>query len=989
MSRTGRRLAALLMLVSLLAAMCGRGSGLPTLLFRNGESCEGRQVAVYRIPALASWPDGSLVAVIDARYDNYRDLSDGSQICIACRRSSDGGKTWSEASIIWKCPWNDSEKWSASDPSLIVDERTGCVFCFYNALEHVKKEGYKYRHFFQGSDDRGATWSKPVEITDSIRYSGWKREESSLISSGRGIQLRDGTLVHTLTCEDQVCLFGSEDHGSTWKLIGGIAQSGSECKVVELDDGRLVINARVEDHMGGRVIHVSRDRGKTWMSRLDMTLPDEGCNAGLNVLPVNGRNMMAFSNCAAWGARNCLTLRLSGDGGDSWTRGIVIDRDDGGYSEIVRLPGGAAGVIWERIKTGLTYFRRIEAEELARDAATSHVVQYGDDWIPCCTQRLAVTFSSAVAAKRAHADVATLPFGKRCAFSTRWDDLNPRHEQMAATLNPLGVYSTFYINGRPDDSFCELMRRLVASGNSIGCHSISHVRMEYLLPAISFREVMENRIALEVGSQSPVSTFVLPYSNTAAFADEFAECRVGAALANAGLIGGAETRRDIAGRYGFPNFRWCASYTFRANDREPSAKEFGSKFGWGLSLCDKGTLFCGPHITFGAHTWQTDEGLRTLGDFVGKVAHRDNIWYVNENTYAAYRIQSLNAKVVKRRVKGGNVLFEIVRPMPYALGAAVDLHLTLSESPNAVKLDGKPMAAEARISLPPPDVVPTRFVRLGNVLKVEDDCETFHTEFVNEGSSWLSDVRFSLRLPPEYEPGVVYSSRAKVEAGERVALRWKVAAPKEQAFRAGNLFAALEVDGREGNGRVRYWATLLKPRAPERLLVPRDTATICGPLKCCDVPNADVLAAASVPNARLANVEGVEFGNWRRAAVWSSAMDYAVIVPAPDEGVQVRNEMRAKKDAKVILLAFDFIADVEKGGRLWRMAFKALEAEEGKVSVFMNGKPFADKTGLFEPRPRANRVVFAVESRSLAPFQQELSIKSVPDGIPAVFSPAE
>ena len=977
------------LLAALLAATCGKGGDLPTLLFRNGESCEGRKVAVYRIPALASWPDGSLVAVTDARYDDYRDLRDGHPICIACRRSSDGGRSWSEPTVLWRCPWNDTEKWAASDPSLIVDEQTGRVFCFYNVMEHVRNEGLLYRHFVQSSNDKGATWGKPVEISAAIRPPSWGKETIALITSGRGVQFRDGTLVHTMTGEDEVCLFGSEDHGSTWKMIGSIAQGGSECKVVELDDGSIVINARVEGHRGGRHIHVSRDRGKTWSSRLDMTIPDSGCNAGLNVLPVNGRNMMAFSNCTSWGERNAVTLRLSGDGGNSWTKGILIDRDDGGYSEIVKLPGGAAGVIWERIKTGLTYFRRIEAAELCRDAVTAYVDPYADGWIPCCTQRLAVAFSSADAAKRVHADVAILPFGKKYAFSTRWDDMNPRHEQMAATLNPLGVYSTFYINDRPDDSFCGLMRRLVAAGNSIGCHSISHVRMEHLLPAISFREVMENRIALEVGSQSPVSTFVLPYSNAAAVADEFAEKRVGMAVGNAGLIGGAETRRDIAGRYGFPNFRWCASYTFRANDREPSAKEFGSRFGWGLGLCDRNALFCGPHVTFGVHTWQSDDGLKTLGDFVGKVAGRDDIWYVNENTYAAYRIQSLNAKVVEKRVKGDKALFEIVRPMPYALGAAVDLHLKLSETPKEMKLDGKPMTANAQVCLPPADVVPTRFVRLGNVLKVENDLETFHAEFVNEGNSRLSDVRFFLRLPPGYEPGVIQSSRASVAAGERVSLRWKVAAPKEPMFQEGNLFAALEVDGRNSEGRVRYWATLLKSRTLKSLPVPRDTASVCGPLRRSDVPADDILAKASVQGAKLPDVDGARFGKWRRTTAWSSAMEYSISVPAPDEGLKPRNEMRAEKDANVLLLAFDFNADVEKGGRLWRMAFKALEAEEGKVAIFMNGKPFAaDAAGLFEPQPGANRVVFAIESRAVAPFQQELSIKSVPDGIPAVFSSA-
>ena len=102
----------------------------------------------------------------------------------------------------------------------------------------------------------------------------------------------------------------------------------------------------------------------------------------------------------------------------------------------------------------------------------------------------------------------------------------------------------------------------------------------------------------------------------------------------------------------------------------------------------------------------------------------------------------------------------------------------------------------------------------------------------------------------------------------------------------------------------------------------------------------------------------------------------------------MRDEMRAEKGANVLLLAFDFNADVVKGGRLWRIAFKALEADEGKVAIFMNGKPFAtDAAGLFEPQSGANRVVFAVESRTAAPFLQELSIKSVPDGIPAIFFP--
>ena len=986
MPRMRRAAGTLTVVAGLLAAICGRGAQAPVLLFRNGESCEGRSVAVYRIPALASWPDGSLVAVTDARYDDYRDLSDGHPISIACRWSSDGGKSWSVPSILWNCPWNDTEKWAASDPSLIVDERSGAVFCFVNVMEHVGKQGPFYRHFVQRSDDKGKTWAAPTEITKSIRLPHWNAEKYALIPGGNGFQLRDGTLVHTIVCDRQICLFGSSDGGDTWKPIGKPTPGGDECKVVELDDGTLLIDERVDRRMSGRRIHVSHDRGQTWETRLDKTLPDPSCNAGLNVLPVGGHNLLAFSNCASWGIRHGLTLRLSGDGGQTWSAGILIDRDDGGYSEIVRLPDGAAGVIWERIETGLTYFRRIESDDLARDAQTHFADPYVAEWLPCCTQRLAVAFSSAEAAARADIKLSALPPGKKYAFSTRWDDANPRHEQMAATLNPLGVYSTFYINGRPDDSFCRLMRQLVSAGNSIGAHSISHARMERLLPSVSFREIMENRVLLEVSSQSPVSTFVLPYSNAGAAADGYAELRVGQALANAGLIGGAETRRDIAGRYGFPDVRWCASYTFRANDRNPQRNEFNSGFNWGLGLCDKNVLPCGPHLTFGVHSWQSDTGLRDLGDFVEKVSGREDVWYVNENTYAASRIQSLNTRIRKAKVRGSNVLFEVVRPQPYALGAAVDLFMAFTETPQEIMLEGKPIAADRQICLAAPEGAPARFALIPDALKVGADLQTFHADFMNRESDALSDVRFYLRLPPGYEPGVLEAAKGHIAPGERVSLRWKAVRPTDPTLRAGNLYAALEVDARIARERVRYWATLLKRRSHEPLAVPRDNAFVCGPLKENETPSENRLMRLSMPGTTLVDVGTSRFQRWRHAVADTSEAEYAVTIPSSDEGVQIRKDMQLKKDVRMMLLAFEFTADQADESSLWRIVFKAQNAVKGSTSLFLNGRRLDGEGVLFKPCPGINRLLVKTEGTDV-PFRYELSVKSVPDGSPAIFQP--
>ncbi len=45
-----------------------------------------------------------------------------------------------------------------------------------------------------------------------------------------------------------------------------------------------------------------------------------------------------------------------------------------------------------------------------------------------------VEFDSAAAAEQAQLEFLPLPEGKRVAFSTRWDDSNPNHVNMAALL---------------------------------------------------------------------------------------------------------------------------------------------------------------------------------------------------------------------------------------------------------------------------------------------------------------------------------------------------------------------------------------------------------------------------------------------------------------------------------------------------------------------------------------------------------------------------
>ena len=322
-------------------------------LFRAGDSVGGVKSAVYRIPAVCAAPNGDLVAVCDARRLNGGDLNVFQPINIVCRRSSDGGRTWSEGASTWDWPWTDGDKWSGSDPSLIVDSVAGKVFLLYNVWHWKNADGSDrwgnvYRFYVQESSDGGRTWSRPRDITEGISFPEWpfgKAQNAGgfiFITSGSGIQARDGTLLHTLVhVGDGNALFGSSDHGATWRSFGRPVRNGDECKVVELSDGSWMVNSRWRG--GGRQIHVTRDRGMTWESRYDATLADPQCNAQI----MRAGKVLLFSNCNSPDRRHNLFVRASLDDGKTWGEGVSICPLGAAYSDICVIPGRKLGVIYE------------------------------------------------------------------------------------------------------------------------------------------------------------------------------------------------------------------------------------------------------------------------------------------------------------------------------------------------------------------------------------------------------------------------------------------------------------------------------------------------------------------------------------------------------------------------------------------------------------------------------------------------------------------
>jgi sialidase-1 len=295
----------------------------------------------FRIPAIVTATKGVLIAACDARRKSAADLMQQRTIDIVYRRSEDNGQTWSPLAVLAR-----QEGGGCSDPSLLVDRITGDIFCFYNYMVH-DKASKEFRFLVQKSTDHGQTWNPPVDFTDQVAKPQWK-ESFKFVTSGRGIQTRDGLLLHDFVRVGHgVTLFGSRDHGASWQALADIAP-GDESKVVELPDGDWLVNSRYRP--GQRYVHRSSDRGKTWQSAA-VDLPDPRCNAGILQYTSQRdgyeRDRLLFCNACANDARKNLTVRISYDCGATWSGGKVIDAGPSAYSEMTILRDGRIGVLYE------------------------------------------------------------------------------------------------------------------------------------------------------------------------------------------------------------------------------------------------------------------------------------------------------------------------------------------------------------------------------------------------------------------------------------------------------------------------------------------------------------------------------------------------------------------------------------------------------------------------------------------------------------------
>jgi sialidase-1 len=344
-------------------------------------------VHTYRIPAMVTSNEGTLLAVYDVRRDDSSDLQ--GDIDVGLSRSTDGGETWEPMQIIM-----DMGEWGGrpvnengiGDPAILVDRNTGTIW-----VSALWIHGYPDTHAWfssqQGmepeetgqfmlvkSEDDGQTWSDPVNITDQIKQPEW---HLLLMGPGNGITMSDGTLVFAAQYKDEnempwSTIVYSSDGGENWAIGEPVRTNTTEAQVVELEAGKLMINMR-DNRGGARSIYTTTDMGETWLehpsSRTALQEPVSMASLIRSNPEGSGynHNYLLFSNPNSTAARVNMTVKLSKDQGNTWPseHQVLLDENRGfGYSSLAMVDEETVGILYEGVRD--LYFQKIRLDELLK-----------------------------------------------------------------------------------------------------------------------------------------------------------------------------------------------------------------------------------------------------------------------------------------------------------------------------------------------------------------------------------------------------------------------------------------------------------------------------------------------------------------------------------------------------------------------------------------------------------------------------------------------
>jgi sialidase-1 len=281
------------------------------------------------------------------------------------KRSPDRGKSWLSLQVIAEDGNN-----CLSNPQVVQVESTGRILMMFQ----IYPKGYHEAQVGPGvdndttctawliwSDDDGLTWSEKRNITRQVKRPTFATSIAG--GPGNGIQLKFGPNRGRIIMPfnqgpvDRWKTYAaySDDLGETW-AYGEVAFEqdpgyGNEVQMVELSNGTVMLNARVQGGKKLRKIGYSTDGGGNWTGLVNNPdLPDPVCMASIiRVNSIAGEpSPIVFCNPASEKERTNGVLRISYDDARTWSVYRNLYPGSFAYSHLTDMGNGEVGVLFER-----------------------------------------------------------------------------------------------------------------------------------------------------------------------------------------------------------------------------------------------------------------------------------------------------------------------------------------------------------------------------------------------------------------------------------------------------------------------------------------------------------------------------------------------------------------------------------------------------------------------------------------------------------------
>ena len=311
----------------------------------------------YRIPALITTDNGSLIAACDKRYNSSSDLG-SHKIDVVMRRSTNGGATWSDVATIAEGDGSSDAAYGYGDPAF-VKCASGKIICLMAAGKNS---------FWQGmsniamviSDDDGVTWSSPIDITTNTgHFTNNSSKSDWFVTSGKGLCTSDGVIMFLLdadhNAETNLVLY-SVDEGENWIIDDAVVATGAnEAKLVELEPGKLLSSTR---NPGNRIFNTGAYTKNTnecdfiWDTQTTNSTLNQGGSGNNQDIIVYSRNndgsakVLIHTLTTGYGHRT-LKLFLSLDKGESWNEVMQVQPGGSRYAVTTILENGDLGILFE------------------------------------------------------------------------------------------------------------------------------------------------------------------------------------------------------------------------------------------------------------------------------------------------------------------------------------------------------------------------------------------------------------------------------------------------------------------------------------------------------------------------------------------------------------------------------------------------------------------------------------------------------------------